>query len=109
MPDIRLWPNAIRQAAKKLADTVMAEMALEDNRHNVKLSVINQIMAAGDNRYTGKPHSFSSAETLATTEPAYLDYLERLRQAAHDRIMARGEYDAVLAASRLAQENNVNG
>lgn len=97
----------IEKAAEALADAVVAEMALEDNRHNVKLSAIEHIMAAGDNKLTGKPHSFSSAEALVHTDDTYADHLSKLRDAARARILAKGAYDAAVAAARL-QENLTN-
>lgn len=96
----------ITRAATQLADAVTNEMALEDNRHNVKMQVIERIMA-GENKLTGKPHSFSSAETAAASDPAYTDYLEQLRFAARERILAKGAYDAAVAAARLQETINV--
>jgi hypothetical protein len=84
-----------------LAETTTFEMSLEDTRINVKLAAIERIMRAGDNPLTGKPHSFSSAEAIVNTDGEYQNYLERLRQAAHNRIVARGAYDAAVAAARL--------
>lgn len=98
--------NKIMQAATELADAVSKEMALEDNRHNVKLGAIERIMASGDNKLTGKPHSFSSAEAAVSTDGTYADYLEQLRSATRARILAKGAYDAALAAARLQEEVN---
>lgn len=91
----------IETAATQLAEAVTAEQALEDNRINVKLAAIERIMAAGDNQFTGKPHSFSSAEGVVNTDSAYQEYLERQRNAVRARILAKGHYDAAVAASRL--------
>jgi hypothetical protein len=96
--------NAIETAAARLADAVEKEMALEDTRHTVKLAAISRIMLGGENQLTGKPHSFSSAEAAVSTDSAYADHLEQLRNAARERILARGGYDAAVAAARL-QEN----
>lgn len=98
--------SKIMRAATELADAVVREMALEDNRHNVKLSAIERIMAAGENRLTGKPHSFSSAEAAVSTDPAYAQHLEQLRDAARARILARGAYDAAIATTRLREMSN---
>jgi hypothetical protein len=95
--------DRIRIAAHRLADAVSAEAALEDNRHTIKYAVTERIMLAGDNKFTGKPHSFSSAEAAATTDEEYINYLERLRSATRERILARGEYDAACAAARLRE------
>jgi hypothetical protein len=100
MPD---FANNIALASTRLADAVMSEMAYEDNRHNVKMQVIERLMA-GENKLTGKPHSFSSAETAAASDPAYTDYLEQLRNAVRARILAKGAYDAAVAAARLQEE-----
>lgn len=93
----------IEDRARNLADAVVKEMAIEDNRHNVKMQIIERLMA-GENKLTGKPHSFSSAEAAAAADPAYIDYLEQLRNATHDRIIARGLYDAALVAGKLQEE-----
>jgi hypothetical protein len=93
--------STIEQAAARLADAVVAETALEDARITAKLAAIDRIMAAGDNTFTGKPHSFSSAEAIVNTDDDYQTYLERQRNAMRDRIIARGAYDAAIAAARL--------
>jgi hypothetical protein len=87
-----------------LAEAVTAEMALEDNRHNVKMAAITRIMQSGDNALTGKPHSFSSAEAAVNTDSEYAAHLARQRDAVGARIRARAQYDAALATARLAQE-----
>jgi hypothetical protein len=91
----------IMDATNRLADAVAHEQALEDNRINVKLAAIDRIMAAGDNQFTGKPHSFSSAENIVGTDADYQLYLERQRDAVRTRILARGAYEAALAAASL--------
>ena len=93
----------ITLTARRLADATVAEMTLEDNRHNVKFSVTERIMTSGDNKLTGKPHSFSSAEAAAAADEEYINYLERLRSATRDRILARGAYEAAIAAARLRE------
>jgi hypothetical protein len=98
------YANKIEQAAVALADAVTHEMALEDNRHVVKLFAIEHIMSSGDNKLTGKPHSFSSAEAVVHTDDNYAAHLANLRNAARNRIIAKGRYDAAVAAARL-QEN----
>lgn len=93
--------DSIMEATHRLADAVTAEQALEDNRINVKLAAIERIMASGDNQFTGKPHSFSSAEAIVNTDADYQLYLERQRDAVRERILARGAYEAVLAGAAL--------
>lgn len=95
------YATKIEQAAVTLADAVVHEMELEDNRHVVKLNAIEYIMGSGDNKLTGKPHSFSSAEALVHTDDSYAAHLKKLREAARDRILAKGRYDAAVAAAKL--------
>ena len=97
----------INNAARELAEATVAEMALEDSRITAKVAAIDRIMSAGDNTFTGKPHSFSSAEAIVNTDETYQSYLERQRNAVRDRILARGAYDAALAAARLAEKGTV--
>jgi hypothetical protein len=101
------YATKIEQAAVTLADAVVHEMELEDNRHVVKLNAIEYIMGSGDNKLTGKPHSFSSAEALVHTDDSYAAHLTKLRHAARDRILAKGRYDAAVAAARLQENINV--
>jgi hypothetical protein len=91
----------IHRASVRLADSVEAEQSLEDARINIKLAAIERIMARGDNQLTGKPHSFSSAEAVVNTDDDYQEYLERQRNAVRNRIIAKGVYDAAVAAARL--------
>jgi hypothetical protein len=98
------YANKIEQAAVALAAAVTHEMELEDTRHIVKLNAIEHIMGSGDNKLTGKPHSFSSAEAMVNTDDVYAEHLKKLRDAARARIVAKGAYDAAVAAARL-QEN----
>jgi hypothetical protein len=93
----------INIAATNLADATVAEMRLEDERTTHKLAAIDRIMSRGDNPLTGKPHSYSSAEAMVTTDEDYQAYLGRIRAAVRDRIIARGNYDAVLAEARLQE------
>jgi hypothetical protein len=97
------FSTLILSATQQLADAVKTEMTLEDNRHSVKLAAITRIMNSGDNPLTGKPHSFSSAEAMVHSDQQYADYLGQLREAAYNRIMARGAYDAALAGARLQE------
>jgi hypothetical protein len=101
------FAHNITNAARELADATVAEMALEDSRITAKLAAIDRIMAAGDNTFTGKPHSFSSAEAIVNTDESYQTYLERQRYTARERIIARGAYDAAVAAARLAEKGAV--
>lgn len=91
----------VERAGQALAQAVLAEQALEDARINAKLAAIERIMSKGDNPFTGKPHSFSSAENIVNTDEEYQTYLERQRHAAQTRIIARAAYDAAVAAAHL--------
>jgi hypothetical protein len=93
----------IETAAGLLADATVAEMQLEDHRAVVKLTAIDRIMRSGDNPMTGKSHSFSSAEAMVNTDEEYQNYLAKIRDAVRQRILARGNYDASLAAARLKE------
>ena len=95
--------NNITLAAERLADTTAAELRLEDERITHKLAAIDRIMTRGDNSFTGKPHSYSSAESVVNTDEEYQSYLATLRSATRDRIIARGNYDAAVAAARLQE------
>lgn len=98
----------IETAAEQLANATLVEQRLEDERIAHKLAAIDRIMARGDNTFTGKPHSFSSAEAVVNTDDEYQSYLAQIRSAMRDRILARGNYDAAIAAARLAaQDTNV--
>lgn len=97
--------NNIETAALRLADAVTAEQAIEDARINIKMAAVGRIMKSGDNPLTGKAHSFSSAEALVNTDDEYQQYLERQRNAVRDRIIAKGAYDAAVAAARLHATN----
>lgn len=95
----------IEAAGLELANAVTHEMELENNRHTVKLAAIERIMKAGDNTLTGKPHSFSSAEAAVSTDEGYMNYLGQITQAVRARIIARSQYDAAIAAARIASES----
>jgi hypothetical protein len=98
------FADNITHAAAVLADAVRSESELEDNRIAVKMAAVERIMRSGDNPLTSKPHSFSSAEALVNTDDAYSDYLGQCRDAAHARMIARGNYDAALATARIVAE-----
>jgi len=93
--------SKIARATEALSDAVVNEMSLEDGRTKIKMEAVQRIMAGGDNPMTGKPHSFSSAEAIANTDKTYNDYLATVRQAAAQRIIARGQYDAAIIEAQL--------
>lgn len=98
----------ITKTSEQYAQMVENEMSLEDGRIKVKMEAVQRIMHSGDNPLTSKPHSFSSAEAIVNTDHMYSDYLAKVREAAVNRILARGNLDAALAAARLASESPVN-
>lgn len=91
----------IKYTCENYANAVKIEMTLEDNRAKVKMTAVQRIIRAGDNPMTGKPHSYSSAEAIVNTDNEYSDYLGKMREAAVNRIVARGAYDAALSEARL--------
>lgn len=97
------YAQQIVDAGDNLAFAVKEEMALEDNRHNVKMAAVTRIMQSGDNPLTNKPHSFSSAEALVNSDAEYAEYLGRIREAAARRIRARAQYDSAVASAHLAR------
>lgn len=91
----------VSDAAANLAEATAAEMKLEDERVAHKLMAIDRIMSRGDNALTGKPHSYSSAESIVNTDEGYQEYLGQIRAAVRNRIIARGGYEAALVEARL--------
>lgn len=98
------YAQNILDCGTELAVAVAAETNMENERHGIKLAAIERIMKSGDNPFTNKPHSFSSAEAAVSTDPVYAQHLEDLAKAQYNRIIARAKYDAALAAARLAPE-----
>jgi hypothetical protein len=86
---------------QQYAEAIANETSLEDGRAKIKMEAVQRIMAAGDNPMTGKPHSFSSAEAIVNTDRDYSDYLAKLREAAVNRILAKGNYDAAYTEALL--------
>jgi len=101
------YVKQIQDCGLALADAVKIEMDLENRRHNFKLDAIGRIMKSGDNPLTNKPHSYSSAEALVTTDQRYADYLDAIANAVRGRIIAKAQYDAALAAARLVEATEV--
>jgi len=104
--DVSELVNNITLAAELLANMTVSEQRLEDERITHKLAAIERIMARGDNTLTGKPHSYSSAEAVVNTDAEYQTYLAMIRSAVRDRILAKGNYDAAIAAARLREQTN---
>lgn len=96
------YEKQIENAAGRLAEAVAYETRLEDERITEKLAAIDRIMLAGDNPFTSKPHSFSSAEAIVNTDSVYREYLARQREAVRERILARGAYESALVNANLA-------
>ena len=94
----------IVKASELYAEMVEKEMLLEDGRIKVKMEAVQRIMQAGDNPLTSKPHSFSSAEAGVNTDSVYADYLAKVRTAVVNRMLARGNYEAALAAARIVTD-----
>lgn len=66
-------------AGTDYAAAVHREMTLEHERPAKKAAAIRRIMASGDNPLTQKPHSASSAESIAETDHEYAAHLWELR------------------------------
>ena len=86
---------------QKYAEAISNEMSLEDGRIKIKMEAVQRIMRSGDNPMTAKPHSYSSAEAIVNTDSEYSDYLAELREAAVNRMIARGNYDAAYTEALL--------
>lgn len=94
--------RAVIAAGNALAQATAHEMALEAGRALEKSNAIRRLIEAGPNELTGKPHSASSAEAIASTDPEYATYLARQREAVIAKIQAQASYDsAVLIALGL--------
>ena len=65
---------------------------LENRRVHEKIAAIKRIMEK-PNDMTGKAHSFSSAEAIVNTDDTYMNYLDRIRRAQVDQLLARGQYE----------------
>lgn len=93
-PEARLALEALAESARRHAALIRHEMALDHLRPVRKHEAIARIMASGLNPMTGKPHSYSSAETLAETDPEYAHQLAELRDAVAARATAAAEQRA---------------
>lgn len=101
MSDRSALAAAITAAASALADATADEMRLEDERPVVKQRAILALVGT-DNPTNGKPHSASSAEAVVEAHADYAAHRLAQRDAVVARIMARGRYEAAVAAARLA-------
>ena len=94
MSTVNATEERIINAARDLADAVLAKQELEDNRIHVKMAAIERIMTGGENPATGKAWSFSAAEAVVNTDDEYARYLQQQREAVRAEIIARGNYAA---------------
>ena len=77
-------------AAAKCADLREAEQQIEDERPLAKHEAIGRIMQF-TNPLTQKPHSSSSAEAIVESDPDYMAYLVKRRNATHAHMLAQSE------------------
>lgn len=89
----------LMQAGEALADARHNRDTLLDTKSVAKIAAIQSLIGT-DNPLTGKPHSASSAETMAEHVAIYADHLRSLRMAEHALIIARAKYDGIKAAHR---------
>ena len=97
--------QAIEQAehaAEDAAILVATELMLEHVRPVRKHEAILRIVAAYVHPLTGKPHSYSSAETLVETDPMYAEHLAELRRIGRDRALAQSKVWAARVRAELA-------
>ena len=94
--------EAARLERVKEADAVHTLATLEDQRHLFKLAAIERLAANSTQPISGKPHSYSSAESLAETDEAYASYLAELREAARQRILVAASAWALRLQAELA-------
>ena len=88
--------------ATEYAAAVAHEMKLEDERIGVKMAAIDRIMKSGDNALTGKPHSFSSAESVVNTDKEYAEYLSKQRDATMQKILLKTKMEVALCKLNVA-------
>ncbi len=87
--------------AERYALAVGAEMDCEGEKPEAKLNAIRRLMQH-PNELTGKPHSASSAEAIAETDPEYGAFLRRRRDAVIAKLRAQGRLEAARLRVQLA-------
>jgi hypothetical protein len=98
---MREYEQEIKAAGRVLAVAVADEMALEAKKPLQKSAAIQRLVGS-ENPENGKAHSASSAEKVVESDPTYAAFLAEVRQAVFQKIVARANYDASVAAARLA-------
>lgn len=98
--------NAVRMAARQLAEAREREMQVEHERPVRKLEAIARIMQF-PNVLNDKAHSASSAEAVVETDAEYAAYLGQCRQAVLNVIRARAEYEIAVSTMRSAEQVGV--
>lgn len=91
--------DAIAEAAQHLADAVVTEQQLENERCIAMSAAIERIMAT-TNPLTQKPHSASSAKEIVETDVEYMTYRHAQAAAVRRRICA---WSALKAAELRAE------
>lgn len=98
---MREYAQDIAEAGLSLAEATLREMAIEDTRPLVKAEAIRRLVGT-ENPANGKLHSASSAEAVVEMDAEYAATLKAKREAVFQKIVARANYDASVAAARLA-------
>lgn len=94
--------QAVRQAARQLAEAKALEMQIENERPVKKLAAIARVMQF-PNVLNDKPHSASSAEAVVETDSEYAAYLATARMAVMNTITARAEYEIAVSTMRSTE------
>ena len=94
--------NAVRTAARQLAEAKELEMRYENERPVKKLAAIARVMQF-PNVLNDKPHSASSAEAVVETDSEYAAYLTTCRMAVMNTIKARAEYEVAVSTMRSVE------
>lgn len=94
--------DAVRLAARQLAEAREREMQVEHERPIKKMAAIARLMQF-PNELTGKAHSYSSAEAVVESDTEYAAYLATCRMAVMNTIKARAEYEIAVSTMRSSE------
>lgn len=90
------------RAGQKFAEAARREMRLTAEKSIQKADAILRVKALPNPMNPDKPHSVSSAETLAETDPIYFGHLAKMSEAVFDKISAETERGAARLRTELA-------
>jgi hypothetical protein len=107
--DVEQWAAKAEQsvkdyenAGKRFAEASRLEMQLTAEKPVQKADAILRVKSLPNPLNPDKPHSVSSAETLAETDPIYAAHLAKMSQAVFDKIGAETERGAARLKTELA-------